>query len=319
MKCNCSTRADRGRDPTALARASDLLRTVLTPAPGGLPSQGSRAADPRIPSIMSRRILRLSGLVLALGASAALLAFVQTASRGGAGASPPPAAAQDPAAACPAGQTEVRPGSCRAPELPPPSIVDYRPRSTLVSEEHLVPRARFPVVDVHGHARDLAAPGTHRGDGGGARRAEPPGLRGRRQPLRRPARAGGGGDPRERLPRTASGCSRASTSTTWAPAGASAPCASSRRTSPRARSAWARSRRASASPSGSPTARACAWTTPSWTPSGRRSRATGVPAFIHTAEPPEFFQPLDYENERWLELALFPNRRNQDVRLLRAS
>ena len=35
-----------------------------------------------------------------------------------------------------------------------------------------------------------------------------------------------------------------------------------------------------------------------------------VPAFIHTAEPAEFFQPLDYENERWLELALFPNRRN---------
>jgi uncharacterized protein len=35
-----------------------------------------------------------------------------------------------------------------------------------------------------------------------------------------------------------------------------------------------------------------------------------VPAFIHTAEPQEFFQPLDYQNERWLELALFANRRN---------
>jgi predicted TIM-barrel fold metal-dependent hydrolase len=35
-----------------------------------------------------------------------------------------------------------------------------------------------------------------------------------------------------------------------------------------------------------------------------------VPAFIHTAEPQEFFQPLDYHNERWLELALFANRRN---------
>ncbi|MFP3947593.1 MAG: amidohydrolase family protein, partial [Longimicrobiales bacterium] len=37
-----------------------------------------------------------------------------------------------------------------------------------------------------------------------------------------------------------------------------------------------------------------------------------VPAFIHTAEPQEFFEPLDYENERWLELALFPDRRNHD-------
>src|SRR5690606_11007862 len=35
----------------------------------------------------------------------------------------------------------------------------------------------------------------------------------------------------------------------------------------------------------------------------------GVPAFIHTADPPEFWEPFDYTNERWLELALFPNRR----------
>jgi hypothetical protein len=30
-----------------------------------------------------------------------------------------------------------------------------------------------------------------------------------------------------------------------------------------------------------------------------------VPAFIHTAEPQEFFQPQDMKNERWLELSLF--------------
>ncbi|MGH7577831.1 MAG: amidohydrolase family protein, partial [Longimicrobiales bacterium] len=35
----------------------------------------------------------------------------------------------------------------------------------------------------------------------------------------------------------------------------------------------------------------------------------GVPVFIHTADPPEFFEPVDYTNERWLELSLFPNRR----------
>ena len=33
-----------------------------------------------------------------------------------------------------------------------------------------------------------------------------------------------------------------------------------------------------------------------------------VPVFIHTADPAEFFEELDYTNERWLELALFPNR-----------
>jgi predicted TIM-barrel fold metal-dependent hydrolase len=34
-----------------------------------------------------------------------------------------------------------------------------------------------------------------------------------------------------------------------------------------------------------------------------------IPVFIHTADPQEFWQPIDYNNERWLELALFPRRR----------
>jgi predicted TIM-barrel fold metal-dependent hydrolase len=34
-----------------------------------------------------------------------------------------------------------------------------------------------------------------------------------------------------------------------------------------------------------------------------------LPVFIHTADPEQFFHPIDYTNERWLELALFPERR----------
>ncbi|MEO8077097.1 MAG: hypothetical protein ABI818_12255, partial [Acidobacteriota bacterium] len=45
---------------------------------------------------------------------------------------------------CPPGMTEVRPRSCQAPSMPPPSIVDYRPKSTLVTAVHLVPKAKFP-------------------------------------------------------------------------------------------------------------------------------------------------------------------------------
>src|SRR5690606_20917857 len=56
-----------------------------------------------------------------------------------------------PGEECPPGMTEVRPGFCSAPELPPPSIVDYRPRSTLVTKETPVPRAKFPVIDIHNH------------------------------------------------------------------------------------------------------------------------------------------------------------------------
>ena len=45
---------------------------------------------------------------------------------------------------------------------------------------------------------------------------------------------------------------------------------------------------------------------PVWEAAGRLK----IPVFIHTAEPQEFFQPIDYSNERWLELSLFNDRRN---------
>ena len=61
-----------------------------------------------------------------------------------------------PGEECPPGMTEVRPLSCQAPAKPPPSIVDYRPKSTVVSPEHLVPKAKFPVVDIHNHTNITA-------------------------------------------------------------------------------------------------------------------------------------------------------------------
>ena len=60
-----------------------------------------------------------------------------------------------PGQECPPGMSEVRPQSCQPPEFPPPSIVDYRPRNTLVVPQHLVPKAKFPVVDYHGHPGQL--------------------------------------------------------------------------------------------------------------------------------------------------------------------
>jgi uncharacterized protein len=44
---------------------------------------------------------------------------------------------------------------------------------------------------------------------------------------------------------------------------------------------------------------------PIWDACGR----LGIPVFIHTGDPQEFFQPIDNTNERWLELSLFPERR----------
>ena len=48
-------------------------------------------------------------------------------------------------------QGRPRPGDGREPEFPPPTIRDYKPRSTLVVPQHPVPRAKFPVIDIHSH------------------------------------------------------------------------------------------------------------------------------------------------------------------------
>src|SRR5918993_5293397 len=85
----------------------------------------------------------LSALVISVTAVAAL-----TAQRGG-------GTRIAPGQECPPGTTEVRPGNCQAPSEPAPSILDYRPRSTLVTVEHKVPRAKFPVIDIHSHQGQL--------------------------------------------------------------------------------------------------------------------------------------------------------------------
>ena len=62
-----------------------------------------------------------------------------------------------PGEQCPPGTTEVRPLTCLAPEMAPPSILDYRPKSTLVAPTTMVRKAKFPVIDFHGHPAGLLA------------------------------------------------------------------------------------------------------------------------------------------------------------------
>jgi predicted TIM-barrel fold metal-dependent hydrolase len=52
---------------------------------------------------------------------------------------------------CPPGMTEVRPRNCQAPRETPPSILDYRPKSMLVVPANMRMKAKFPVIDFHGH------------------------------------------------------------------------------------------------------------------------------------------------------------------------
>src|SRR5688500_3877319 len=63
-----------------------------------------------------------------------------------------------PGQECPPGTSEVRPGNCQAPSGPAARIHDYRPKSTLVTAEHKVPKAKIPTIDVHGHPGDVSTP-----------------------------------------------------------------------------------------------------------------------------------------------------------------
>src|SRR5881396_1608147 len=60
-----------------------------------------------------------------------------------------------PGESCPPGMTEIRPRSCLGPEDAAPSILDYRPRSTLVAPTHFVRKARYPAIDFHGHPQGM--------------------------------------------------------------------------------------------------------------------------------------------------------------------
>src|SRR5262245_61888554 len=95
--------------------------------------------------------------VLLLTFLAAAIAVAVTTAQGPGGRGGMGGTRIKPGDECPPGTTEVRPGACQAPEFPAPSILDYRPRSTLVTAEHKVPKAKFPAIDIHGHA-NLSTP-----------------------------------------------------------------------------------------------------------------------------------------------------------------
>jgi predicted TIM-barrel fold metal-dependent hydrolase len=257
------------------------------------------------------RVLLL--LVGVLGATA-LIAQTPPPGRGGQGGGRGGAQVQ-PGQECPPGMTLVRPGNCQAPEFPPPSIVDYRPKSTLVTDEHLVPKAKFPVVDLHAHVA-----------GGGANYLNTPEsvaqlaaildtlnvrvsvsadtLSGDRLVKALDAVAKSTAKDRVRI---LTGISFNGIGTPgWADrtiaqletdmkAGAVGIGEISKSFGLRTRKADG-SRLRVDDPEIDPVWDACA--------------RLHIAVFIHTAEPQEFFQPMDMSNERWLELSLYQDRRN---------
>src|SRR3954469_884748 len=214
-----------------------------------------------------------------------------------------------PGQECPPGTTETRPGTCQAPEFPPPSIVDYRPKSTLVSSQHLVPKSKFPSIDIHGHPPSLATASSIE-----AVVAEMDKLNLRvlvsadtssGDRLTRALQAINASPHKDRF-RVLAGINFNNVGPGWGPAAVAQLEADLKAGAVGVgevpKSFGLRNRK----PDGSRLRIDDPELAPIWAAFAR----LGVPAFIHTAEPQEFFQPLDMHNERWLELALFADRRN---------
>ena len=211
--------------------------------------------------------------------------------------------------ACPPGTTEVRPGSCQAPQATPPSILDYRPRSTLVTAEHPVPKAKVPAIDVHGHPGNVSTPDANnrvvaemdRLNVGVMVVAE--NVAGTR--LTQTLQALSASPHRDRF-RVMAGVDFRNVGPGWAEKAVARLEADVKAGAVGVGEISKAFGLEITRPDGS----RLKVDDPALDPLWQAFARLDVPVFVHTAEPQEFFQPLDYRNERWLELALFPSRRN---------
>ena len=211
----------------------------------------------------------------------------------------------------PPGQIRPRPAQGREPELPAPSIREYKPRSTLVVPVHHVPRAKFPVVDMHGHPPNLSGPEVVNTIGDSM------------SPLNLQVMVNANN--------TASGQLKSSmdaiaasrykgrmvmfTSLDLRNVGPSSgqKLATLLDADVKAgalgigeimKSFGLSIKKADGS--------RLTLDDPDLDAVWEKAADLNIPVFIHVADPSEFFQPLDYHNERWLELALYRDRRYQD-------
>ncbi len=211
---------------------------------------------------------------------------------------------------CPAGTTEIRPRLCQAPELPVPSILDYRPRSTLITPVHPVPRPKYPVVDFHGHPRlgfgsdvDLEQLGKSL-DSLNIRAMVVANTVSGDALKRAVAAIKASPTMKDRL-RIFTGINFRDVGPGWAEK-AVAQLEADAAAGAAGIGELGKGLGLSIKKADGTRLRI---DDPALDPVWQAAARLKLPVFIHTADPPAFWKPIDYSNERWLELALFPNRR----------
>jgi Predicted metal-dependent hydrolase of the TIM-barrel fold len=211
---------------------------------------------------------------------------------------------------CPAGTTEIRPRICRPPESPAPSILDYRPKSTLVTPEHIVPKAKYPAIDYHGHPGDLimSAEGLDRLgtalDGINVRMmVAADNVSGER--LQKAIAAIRASPKMKDRVRVLAGIDFRNVGPGWPEKAIKQLHADLDAGAVGVGEILKSFGLSIRKPDGSRLHIDDPELDPLWEECAR----LGIPVFIHTADPEEFFKPVDYTNERWLELSLFPGRR----------
>lgn len=239
---------------------------------------------------------RTWGLALAAGALAAGVLVAQQ---------PPPA-----------DRMAQRPGEGRKPEWPAPSITEYERTSQLVVPQHPTPRAKFPVIDVHSHHRTPIAPERL------AQVVKDMDALNLRVLVNL---SGGWGEKLREGVAVLRNSPHADRMVLFANVDFSQPVGSG--FGQRAAAQLEQDIHAGAlglkifKELGLRVLKAdgtrLRLDDPELDPIWETCARLGVPVLIHTAEPAPFFDPIDFRNERWLEQALFPDRRYQDPKFPR--
>ena len=209
------------------------------------------------------------------------------------------------------GQIRPRPGTGREPEFPAPKITDYKPKSMLVVPQHPVPRAKYPVVDIHGHPPALVTPQAIQT------------VLDAMNPLNIRVMVQASGASGDRLKQQLDAIAASGnkdrfavfTSVDWRSIGPGFGARAARQLEADVKAGavgLGEIGKGLGMDIRNPDGTRLKLDDPELDPVWDMAGTLNIPVFIHTAEPPAFFEPLDYNNERWLELALFRERRHQE-------